>query len=315
MTRPFLLLTVCSISLFIAAQDATVKVPLPCESTQQLVSPTGAYAAVQCKDQSWMVLEIPSGKSVHRISEKPGVSAYSFSADGKWFAAGSWDGTVQLVPLAKGSVPISWRPDESAPGVVQVLPTGHALIAPFGKAGQIWQVLPDRKLLTTIPTEFSGLTFAAANPNNKLLAVGGADTKIRIYDTQSWKLLNVYSDLLLEPFAGSFTPDGKYLLVGGADTKITVIDPFTATAIRTLPASPAVVADIFPLGGSERAITVQWDADGKQPPFVALWDLQKGMLQKLERTQPITGGGVVQGTPWLISVSAVTMNISKGLGN
>jgi WD40 repeat protein len=186
------------------------------------------------------------------------------------------------------------------------------VVAPHEAPGQVWQVAPAFRLVATLPTDFSGLTFIAASPDGKLVATGGADTTIRIYDTATWKTLHELRQFTVEPFAGAFTPNSKYLLVGGADNQITLLDPLTGKEGRKFTASKDVVAEIHPLGDNARVIAVQWDADGKNPAYLSIWELGKGPGKKISGARPITGGGVVKGNPWFTSASARTLQIWSG---
>jgi WD40 repeat protein len=252
---------------------------------------------------------VSSGKSIQDISREPATTAYSFSNDGKWFAAGLADGTVELRPLASDGKIIKWQPTKDALDVVQVISNDIVVIAPHEQPGQVWQMSsPTPTLKANLPTDFSGLTFVASSPDGRLLVAGGTDTVVRAYDTTSWKLIHDYRKFTLEPFAGAFTADGRYFLVGGADNRITVFDTKNGAEFRKLPASPDVVAEIRPLSNNT-ALAVQWDVDGKNPPYLATWDLDKGTVQKITAPQPITGGGVVKGEPWFTSASAKELKI------
>src|SRR5271156_6143314 len=72
-------------------------VPLPCESHDQLISPTGDQVAVWCSDDTVRLVNAGSGKTEHTFGPQPRVTAIDYSQDGRWFAAGLWDGTVEVV--------------------------------------------------------------------------------------------------------------------------------------------------------------------------------------------------------------------------
>jgi WD40 repeat protein len=312
-----LLLFLCPFAL---SQPPALKVSLPCESTMQLLASNGNYAAVECTDRTWHILSIPSGKVVHSFAAKPGVTSYAFSRDGEHFIAGYADGAVEIVTLASSAKSLKWHAGSLPIDVVGLLSDLQiAIVAPHEQAGEVWQLEPTPKRIAALPTDFSGLTFVAASPNGKLLAAGGTDTTVRLYDTSTWKSLHEFRKLTLEPFAGAFTSDGKYLLVGGADTQITVIDPQSGSDVRRLPASPGVVDMIVPETGDKRIITHQWDADGKQPPFLGVWDMHQGFVKKLDSPHPITGGGIVKDAVWIASASGKQMNVwtdqSSAAGN
>ena len=295
---------------FAWSESAALNVALPCESTMQVLAGNGDYAAIKCTDRSWHILSLPSGKVVHSFEAKPRVSSYAFSRDGSHFIAGYADGAVEIVPLDGSAKPLKWQAGSLEIDVVGLLPDSHvAIVAPHEQAGEVWQLTPTPKKIAALPTDFSGLTFVATSPDGKLLAAGGTDTTVRLYDTSTWKSVHEFRKLTLEPFAGAFTSDGKYLLVGGADTQITLIDPQSGNEVRRLPSSPGVIDAIAPETGDKRIITHQWDADGKAPAFVGLWDTEQGFVRKLDSPRPITGGGIVKDAVWFASASGKQMNL------
>ena len=286
-----------------------MKVPLPCESKLQSLSPGGDYAAVRCDDHSWRLIALPSGRIIRSFDSSPRLTDQSFSEDDKWFVAAFRGGMTQVIPLGSTASPRTFQAAAEI-DTVRLLPGGSTVVVlPHEGPGQVWQLGPAPKLVAALPADFSGLTFVTASSDGKFVATGGSDTTVRIYDTATWKAVHEIRQFTLEPFTGAFTPDSKYLLVGGADSQITVFDPLTGKEVRKLTPTTDIVLEIDPLGDNTHAAAVQADPDGKNSEYVSIWDLEKGSSSKVRSAQPITGGGVVKGKLWLASVSERTMQI------
>ena len=67
---------------------------MPCESQYQVLSRTGIQMAVQCKDQSLHVVDIPDGKeqTIFSAEQRANTSSPVYSQDGHWLAVGFEDG-------------------------------------------------------------------------------------------------------------------------------------------------------------------------------------------------------------------------------
>ena len=87
------------------ASPAAVKVQLPCESRDQMLSPTGAQAVVLCKEKSIHLVNLPDGSDRLLYPDDRRVNELSYSQDGQWLAAGFDDGTVEVTPARAQPLP------------------------------------------------------------------------------------------------------------------------------------------------------------------------------------------------------------------
>src|SRR5260370_162986 len=86
-----------------SAPKPITAVPLPCMSQGQLISPSGDQVAVECRDKTLHLVDIPSGKTQHSFPAEERVSSYNYSRDGRWFAVGLPSGEVEVVPTSGGA--------------------------------------------------------------------------------------------------------------------------------------------------------------------------------------------------------------------
>ena len=297
----------CSLAVCAAEMKPVATMHLPCESTSQMVSPSGGQVAVRCKDRTLRLIDVKSGQEQHVFSAADEVSSYNYSRDGQWFGAGMKDGWVEVVPASGTAASKKWKADDHRIDTVEFLSSGSILVAGADQPGGIWDIRDTPTLRARLQSEFAGLTACALSPDGKLLATADGDTVVRVYDTATWKVAHEYRGFKLETFAVPFTSDGKYLLAGGANDHIAVLDPSSGTEVHRLGGEAGYVADILPLGDNHRVVVVYLDSDGTKPPRTVLWNLDTLKAEPITEEHPITGGGLVRGKLWITSAAGSSL--------
>ncbi len=285
-------------------------IPLPCESENQLISPAGDQVAVWCSDQTVRLVDAGSGKTEHTFGAQPRITAYDYSRDGRWFAAGFWDGTVEVASTSGAAESKRWKSDARRIHELRFFPDSSGIVVgPLDRPGQIWDLRGTPKQVATLHSDFAGLIRCGFSPDGKLLVTADGDTVIRFYDTATWKTLHEYHAITLETFAVAFTTDGKRVLVGGPDDRITVLDPASGAELEKLPKEADVVWRILPFGSDGRARIFYFDGDGKRPEHESIWNVNTAKSVPVSAERPVTGSGVVDGKLWLSSANGKTLNI------
>jgi WD40 repeat protein len=288
----------------------TVTVPLPCESQLQLISPAGDQVAVQCDDHSVRLVNIPSGTTQHTFSAEPAITDFNYSPDGRWFAVGLWDGTVEVVPTSGTADGKRWKGDTRRIRTTHFLPDSSGIVvAGLDRPGQIWDLRGTPKQLATLHSDFAGLLACSFSPDGKLLMTADGDTVIRFYDTATWRLLHEYRGLTLESFAVAFTADGKHAVIGGPDDHITVLDSSTGAELQKLAKDADVIVQILPFGNEGQAAILYVDGEGVNPMHQSIWNANTAKAVPLTTERPLTGGGVVKGKLWVSGANGKTLDI------
>src|SRR4051812_14511197 len=258
----------CSMSA--VAQDP-IKLNLPCEFRSQQISPTGKHVAVRCMDRSVRLLEVPTGKEIASFPAKFRYNNFDFTPDGKWFGVAGEAGAGEVIPVASPEKRGEWKAGGNSFAILKFVASNLILVAPNAGPGEIWDFSAKPLKKASLETDFDGLTSAAASPDGNWVVTTGSDTVVRFYRAPDWKLTGEYRGYLLEPF----TSDGKHVVIAGADCRLTMFDPATAKPVKTLSTQSDPFEWVEPLDANQ-VVAVSFDADGKKPRHLAIWDLLTG---------------------------------------
>jgi WD40 repeat protein len=306
-----LLLLIVSIAQTASAgMKSAATVPLPCESSSQVISPTGDQVALWCKDHTVRLMNLSSGTTERTFGPDPRVSEVNYSRDGRRFAVGFGEGTVEVVPTSGTAEGKRWKSDTRGIRALEFLPDSSGLVvATLDRPGQIWDLRRTPKQVATLHSDFAGLTACSFSPDGMLLVTADGDTAIRFYDTSTWKMLREYRGVTLETFAVAFTIDGKRVLIGGPDDSVTVLDSATGAQLQKLPKDPDVIGQISPFGSDGQAAILYFDVDGKRPEHESIWNVNTAKSVPLILDHPPTGSAIVNGKLWLSSSNVKVLDI------
>lgn len=315
---------VLSTSILAVAAQPIAKVQLPCESSSQELSPTGAQLAVECKDHSLLLVDVFGGSARTVIPASQGLNTFVYSPSAAWLAAGFTDGSVELIGTGSATSKRRWKADSHRIDLLYFSPDyKYLFVGPVDSPGQVWDfresacckgqsekaVVPAK--VATLPVDFGGIAAAAISPDGKLLVAVGDDTVLRWYDTATWHKTREYRDFLLETFALHFTPDGKQLLAGGADARLTVFDVASGKQLRQMPPEAGASVALIDVLGNGQAAAVYFDDSGEKPPHALLWDMTASTSVPIKADAAPTCGGVVAGKLQVCTVEGKTLTLSR----
>jgi WD40 repeat protein len=238
-----------------------------------------ASAGVDGKVRLW---GLPDEKQVRTFDAGTVVRALAASADGKALASAGDDGAVQL-----------WDPASDKPGLKLTGATDWLLAVAFSPDGKTvaaagydgrlrtWDVVTGKPQLDVIaqpppaanlPAPPASIVSALAySPDGKLIAVGGADGVIHLFQATDGKFARSLSGHTSAVAGLAFRPGGGLLASAGKDRTVRLWDPASGQALKTLDGHAAWAQGVVFVAQGTRLASAGADAT------LRLWDLTDPM--------------------------------------
>ncbi|WP_203695383.1 nSTAND1 domain-containing NTPase [Catellatospora coxensis] len=190
------------------------------------LSPDGRLAAID-RDKTVVIRDVAAGKET--VTLPTSASSAVFNHDGTRLTVGRI-GAVEVWDLGTGRSIATGRPDEQH-RFARVEPLalsrdGRTVVTgdPSNGLGDdgmsVWQIDGD-ELAEQQLTHRTPVTAAAFSPDGRLLAVGGADYAVQLFETETWQPvadpLALHQDTISSL---AFSPDGKLVASGSKDGTI-----------------------------------------------------------------------------------------------
>jgi WD40 repeat protein len=145
------------------------------------------------------------------------VNTVAFSPDGLQLASGSSDRTVKLWEVATGQLLATLVGHKLKVTTVAFSVSGILASGSADGTICIWQ---DGNMQHQLTGHLGAVTTIAFSPNGQLLASGGEDRSIRLWNTQTWICQQVLAGHPWQVSALAFTPASDVLLSGSWDKKV-----------------------------------------------------------------------------------------------
>ena len=186
-------------------------------------SPDGSLLATASDDKTARIFDMATGALRVRITgHSDQVTSVSFSPDGTLLATGSTDTTVRVWHTADGTPAAPAR--KHADWVVRAVfsADGHTLVtACRDKTIVIEDLAAGTQQTLTHPTLPEDI---ALNPDGSLVAVGGADGTVTLWDTRDLTSTVPPRGHTGTVSALAFSPDGRQLATGSTDASVVLWD-------------------------------------------------------------------------------------------
>lgn len=236
--------------------------------------------------------DLASGSHRKFVGHLKGVTALSFSPDGKSLVSGLDDGTIHLWDLSTQAKSLVGTCSSMVESVL--FPPDGKQIAGFCSKSCIVQLWNPSLMATTnlrkdnSPSVYSILTSPSGN---QIASIHDSHTTIRLYDTVRGALEFTLAGHSGEVNHITFSPDGKKLASASHDGTIRLWDPRIGTRTQVLSSDLGVVPRlVFSSDGEQLA-----SSGGKGE--VRIWNPETGSLRH-----------ELEGPPW--SVSAITFSLT-----
>jgi WD40 repeat protein len=163
----------------------------------------------------------PSG-CLRTLPMSAAVVSTAYSSDSTILAAGAADGSIRVWKVDSGETVLGLLAQTQPLYAIAFAPNGLSVAAASQGAAEIWNVTDGRR--TRIVTS-QGLRSVAFSPDGSLLAIGGTDGTVRLWNIAQWREVRSLNGGDGTIVALAFTPDGGTLAAAGSDGKIALWHP------------------------------------------------------------------------------------------
>ncbi|MCS7059285.1 MAG: WD40 repeat domain-containing protein [Meiothermus sp.] len=187
-------------------------------------SPDGGYLAAGGRDGLTRIYHLGEKRLLRALeAHDNGVSALAFSPDGQRLATGGRDRLVRVWDWRSGRRGLEFRAHESHVTGLAFTLKGRGLVSASSDESLAWWLLePDGVRLLRRVSHSGSVYSLAQSPDGQVLATGGRDPRVRIWDGRTGALLAVLEGHLEAVGALAFSPDGKRLASVGWDKALRV---------------------------------------------------------------------------------------------
>lgn len=131
------------------------------------------------------------------------------------------------------------------------------------------------KLKETFSERKHQIVCVAYSPNSRMIATGGFDNDIVLWDTQSGTIIRKLTGLKGFPLSLTFSHNSQYLISGGKDSRVTIWDVNTGNEVRSIKAHSNDVTDV----------AIRLDntiASASKDKSVKIWDFDGSLIRELK---------------------------------
>ena len=236
----------------------------------------GGLLALAGHDKSIIIIDPVTLREKYTLTgQNPRILTLAFTADGKNLVSAGSSGLLSFWSVADSTLLKEIPAHGQGLGVRSIDIDVKGRIVSGGGDGEIklWTTGSDDPL-GKFPneTDEGEVLSVAFNPAGSRVAVANADGVVRIFDPQTFLLLNTLKEFKNKATVIAFSPNGKYLAVGGADSTIRVWDGQNFSLLQTLRGNSSAITSLaFNPNNAWLAATGRG---------ITIWDVTTGVVRK-----------------------------------
>jgi len=200
-----------------------------------------------------------------------------WSPDGKYIASSSLDGTMQVWTADTGETRLSVRStvqpaiSDDYPWSIAWSPRKDQKVAVSFVDGTV-QVLDasDGQRLSSLNTPAGAVAKLTWSPDERYLAVGGSDNKVRVYTYPGWNIVTTYQDHTDAIKALAWAPNGQTIASGSADTTVRLWEPLSGHTKLIYQGHSNTIGSLSWSSDSTRIVSTAFDQTAK------VWQVSTG---------------------------------------
>jgi WD40 repeat protein/tRNA A-37 threonylcarbamoyl transferase component Bud32 len=167
-----------------------------------------------------VILDADTGAELKRLGDPVGFQFIAFAAKSQRLAIASDEGLVSTFDVATGAAERRFQTPGKFPYGVTFSSDDRLVAACQDNTITIWDWATGREIEGS-PLQHRGMVYCLAfSPDGRELASAGWDRVVRIWDTTSWKQVQMVIDAAAAVQRLAFSPDGRYLAWGATDSTV-----------------------------------------------------------------------------------------------
>jgi len=241
--------------------------------------PDGRRVLSASRDGTASVWDSATGDRLAVVRHAASVNHACFSPDGRTFLTASDDETARIWDTETGrplAGPLRHR--EGGPLAMGAFSRDGRMVVTTGgtREAQLWDAVTGGPLTAPLPNRYNSSSFASFSPDDRLVAVAGADTAVHVWRVADGSRLNLI-ELDAQPAIVRFSSDGLLLAAGDAGGRVRVWRTGSSNAFAGPLLHSAAVGALefdrsgrFLLTASEDGTARVWDLAGVAPMHAEL---------------------------------------------